>query len=105
MSRACRCEVCDGVARWSITRRGDVVESWACALDLDEVCRRLQRAWEVTELVVKDFAKSSEWAGISAALEVIANPVTGASLGVVVSGETARTNKIIEDRQRQKGDR
>jgi hypothetical protein len=32
--------------------------------------------------------------------DLVSNPVTGDSLGVVVSEETARTNKIIEDRHR-----
>lgn len=73
-----RCEVCQREPVWSITRRGDVVVSWACATHLTEVCHRLQRAFEVTELIVKHFAKSVEWAGIAADLESIAEGNTDA---------------------------
>jgi hypothetical protein len=52
MSYAHRCEVCAGIYRWRVLRRGDAVVSWACPAHLTEVCDRLQRGWEVTELVV-----------------------------------------------------
>lgn len=40
-------------AEWRIHRRGDAVVSWACNLHLAEECHRLQRDFEVTELVVR----------------------------------------------------
>jgi hypothetical protein len=57
MSRAFRCEICDKTPHWRLDRRGDAVVSWACNDDLAEVCRRLQRHFEVTELVVRDWAR------------------------------------------------
>jgi hypothetical protein len=59
VSRAYCCEVCDNAApRWNLTRRGDVVTSWACDAHLAEVASRLQRDREVTELVVIDALKA-----------------------------------------------
>ena len=54
MSYAFRCEVCAAMPLWRIERRGDAVVSWAC-MDgghLVTVLDRLQRSWEITELVV-----------------------------------------------------
>lgn len=62
MSRAFRCEVCDGEPMWSITRIGDVASTWACPADLSAVCDRMQRDFEVTELRVTHHAKAREWA-------------------------------------------
>jgi hypothetical protein len=39
-------------------RRGDVVVSWACDDHLVIVCERLQRDFEVTELIVRDSRKA-----------------------------------------------
>jgi hypothetical protein len=53
------CEVCDATdPHWYIMRRGDVVISWACDPHLAEVCTRLQRDREVTELIVTDSRKN-----------------------------------------------
>jgi hypothetical protein len=73
VSRTYCCEVCDesGV-RWNLTRRGDVVTTWACDAHLAVAADRLQRDHEVTELVVRDTRKAQEWAGISRALDRIA---------------------------------
>ncbi len=76
---AYRCEVCTGEPAWSITRRGDVAASWACDVDLAAACRRLQRDWEVTELVVEHYAKAVEWASIAVDLESIVREDGGAS--------------------------
>lgn len=55
------CEVCDGTdPHWMIMRRGDVVTSWACDSHLAAVCERLQRDFEVTELIVRDSRKARE---------------------------------------------
>ena len=55
------CEVCDGTnPHWTIMRRGDVVTSWACDDHLAAVCERLQRDFEVTELIVRDSRKARE---------------------------------------------
>jgi hypothetical protein len=63
--QAFRCEVCDGVPQWRILRRGDVVVSWACPSHLSEVCVRLQRHHELTELVITDSPKAREWADVA----------------------------------------
>ncbi len=48
------CEVCGtNTPTWRLDRRGDAVVTWACNLDLAEVCRRLQRPRERTEVVVR----------------------------------------------------
>lgn len=74
MSRVHCCEVCDTPdARWSVTRIGDVVTTWACDAHLGEVSGRLQRDHEVTEHVVRDALKAREWAGITRALDKIAD--------------------------------
>jgi hypothetical protein len=73
MSRAYCCEACDDAdPRWNLTRRGDVVTSWACDAHLATVAGRLQRDHEVTKLVVTDARKAREWAGIGRALNEIA---------------------------------
>lgn len=71
MSLAGRCEVDNVEPRWNVLRRGDAVVSWACDKHLAEVCSRLQRDSEVTELVVRDDRKACEWAGIHRDLERI----------------------------------
>lgn len=60
MSRAYRCEMCDGTpdsdqfAFWRIERHGDTAVTWSCMEHLNRVCLRLIRSWEaVTELSVK----------------------------------------------------
>lgn len=59
------CEVCDGAdPNWVIVRIGDVVMSWACDPHLAQVCDRLQRDFEVTELRVTNARKAQEWASI-----------------------------------------
>ena len=58
--------------RWRIERRGDAVVSWSCNQDLSEVCLRLQRDHEITELVVSDSVKRSEWAEIGRSLRGVA---------------------------------
>jgi hypothetical protein len=72
VSRYLRCEVCDKDPRWTLTRRGDVVTTWSCALHIDQIADRLQRDHEVTELVVTFTAKSIEWASVFRSLEAIA---------------------------------
>jgi len=73
VSRAYCCEVCDDAdPHWSVTRRGDVVTTWACDSDLSAVIARLQRDHEITTVTVVDVRKAREWAGISRALEKIA---------------------------------
>lgn len=52
MGGAFRCEVCGTEPRWRVERIGDAVVTWACILDLAEVCRRLQRDGELTTLMV-----------------------------------------------------
>jgi hypothetical protein len=54
LSRAYCCEVCDDA-------------------DLAQVAVGLQRDHEVTELVVSDARKAREWAGVSRALNAIAD--------------------------------
>ena len=83
MSRAYCCEVCDSAdPHWELTRRGDVVVSWACDTDLARVAEGLQRDREVTELVVSDARKAREWAGISRVLDKIAaRPGDGGAAG------------------------
>lgn len=74
VSLAYCCEVCDATdPRWNLTRRGDVVTSWACDDDhLAEVASRMQRDHEVTELIVTDSRKARKWAAIGRALDGIA---------------------------------
>jgi hypothetical protein len=51
---AYRCEICDDDRpMWRLDRRGDAAVSWACTRHLSEVCDRMQRGYEVTELVVR----------------------------------------------------
>ncbi len=64
MSLAYCCEICDAAdPHWTIMRRGDVVVSWACDDHLAIVCERLQRDFEVTELIVRDSRKARKRAG------------------------------------------
>jgi hypothetical protein len=73
VSRAYCCEVCDAAdPHWSVTRRGDVVTTWACDDHLAQAAEGLQRDHEVTELVVRDSRKAREWAGITRTLNEIA---------------------------------
>jgi hypothetical protein len=72
MSLAFHCEVCDGKPRWRLDRRGDAIVSWACDPHLATVCHRLQRDWEITELVISDSVKRREWVGVAARLDEIA---------------------------------
>lgn len=68
MSRAYCCEICDtDDPHWTIMRRGDVAVSWACDGHLAEVCERLQRDHEVTELIVQDYRKARERAAAARA--------------------------------------
>jgi hypothetical protein len=53
---------------WRLDRRGDAVVSWACPADLSTVLDRLQRDWEVTEVVVRHSPKAREWAEIGTTL-------------------------------------
>lgn len=73
MSRAYRCEVCDGEPMWSITRIGDVATTWACPNDLSAACDRMQRDFEVTELRVTHHVKSLEWAQLGRTLAKMPN--------------------------------
>lgn len=68
---AFRCEICHGEPRWRIERRGDAVVSWACDPHLADVCHRMQRDSEITELVVTDRIKRQEWLGIAKSLDVL----------------------------------
>lgn len=61
MSFAFRCEICQVTPWWRIERRGDAVVSWACRDHLSGVAERLQRSWEVTEVVVTFSTTSTEW--------------------------------------------
>ncbi len=55
------CEVCGcDTPTWRVLRRGDAVVSWGCDDDIYAVLHRLQRAWEVTELVVTNSVKLRE---------------------------------------------
>lgn len=73
MSVALACEVCatDRPA-WTVTRRGDAVVSWACDAHLADVAGRLQRDWEITELVVRSALKLWEWHEIGRSLDDVA---------------------------------
>ena len=73
---ASRCEVCDLDPRWRLDRRGDAVVSWACDPHLAEVCHRLQRDSEITELVVTDVVKRQEWREIGQALNAVSEEPT-----------------------------
>ena len=76
MGRAYACEVCDtDRPTWTVTRRGDAVVSWACDPHLAEVAHRLQRDWEVTELVVRLAPKVWEWHEIGRTLDDVAKGV------------------------------
>ena len=70
---AFRCEACDGEPTWQITRRGDVAVSWACPADLSTVADRMQRDFEVTELVVVHYRKLAEWHAIGRSLAKMPN--------------------------------
>lgn len=75
MSYAFRCEVCDAdPPHWRITRIGDVVLTWACDAHLAVICERLQRDFEITELIVQDSRKMREWAETGKTLAQIASP-------------------------------
>jgi hypothetical protein len=63
------CEECDDSdPLWRLTRQGDVVTSWACAAHVSLVCDRLQRDWEITQIIVTHARKAREWADIGATL-------------------------------------
>jgi hypothetical protein len=47
------CENCQRYPDWRIDRVGDAVVDGACNAHLADVVRRLQRAWEITELHVR----------------------------------------------------
>jgi hypothetical protein len=64
--------VCDGDPTWRISRRVDAVVSWACDEDLYTVCHRLQRDWEVSELVVVSQTKLREWSEVRSSLDAVA---------------------------------
>lgn len=49
---AYRCETCDTMPDWSVTRVGDVRMTWACGAHLAEACERFYRGVH-TELTVK----------------------------------------------------
>jgi hypothetical protein len=68
VSAAFRCEVCEAEPLWRILRRGDAVVSWACPEHLSQICDRLQRDWELTEVVVTNHAKAVEWSEIAKTL-------------------------------------
>lgn len=68
---AFRCEICHIEPRWRLDRIGDAIVSWACDQDLADVCHRLQRDPEITELVITDVVKRREWIGISQSLDRI----------------------------------
>jgi len=71
------CEVCDDPKpQWRLDRRGDAVVSWACDGHLSVVCHRLQRYWEITEIVVSSSAKRREWAAITKTLDQVADGTT-----------------------------
>lgn len=69
------CEICDDAPKWRFDRRGDAVVSWACAEHFDAVADRLQRDWEITELVVSLSTKRREWTEIATALDEEADRV------------------------------
>lgn len=69
MSLAHRCQICEGDPAWTIVRRGDVVVSWSCSVDLSDVCYSMQRDHEITELVITDSRKAREWNEISKSLD------------------------------------
>lgn len=80
MSRASCCETCDTTdPHWNITRRGDVVTTWACDDHLASACAGLQRDHEVTELIVVDSRKAVEWATIHRSLDRIAREPGGSA--------------------------
>lgn len=49
---AYRCGQCGQQPRWTLSRIGDAVRSWACAEHLSAECDALQRDFETTELSV-----------------------------------------------------
>lgn len=53
MSYAFLCEVCNASAVWRLDRRGDAAVTWTCEEDLSDVLWKMQRNWEVTEVVVR----------------------------------------------------
>lgn len=69
---AFRCHSCHDTADWRITRRGDAVVEWACQEHLAMICTYLQRDHEITELVITDHRKATEWNAIGKALHAIA---------------------------------
>jgi hypothetical protein len=72
MSLNSACGQCNGEPGWRITRRGDVVTSWACDAHVATECDRLQRDSEVTELVVVHYGKLVEYVEITRTLRAIA---------------------------------
>lgn len=79
MSYAFRCEICDTTPNWQIKRIGDVAVSWACDPHLPALCDRMQRDFEVTELMVVHYPKLAEWHGIGRALAKMPNNPNPAS--------------------------
>lgn len=75
---AYHCEICgQREPTWTITRRGDAAVSWACDPHLATVAHRLQRDWEVTELVVRLRPKAIEWAEIGQRLAEVTKASPG----------------------------
>jgi hypothetical protein len=69
---AYHCGICGcGAPTWTVTRRGDAAVSWACDAHLAATAHRLQRDWEVTELVVRLRPKAVEWAEIGQRLAAV----------------------------------
>jgi len=71
LGAAFRCLICGLIPRWRLDRRGDAVVTWACDGDLAEVCHRLQRINEISELVVTDCVKRAEWREIGNLLDTV----------------------------------
>ena len=69
---AFRCEVCDGLPLWRLTRIGDVATTWACADHVSVALDRLQRDHEVTEVSVRHAPKAAEWSSIGHRLNTVA---------------------------------
>jgi hypothetical protein len=55
-----------------VVRLGDGWVTWACFAHLGQVCDSLQRPWEISELLITNHRKLSEWVSIAAALEAVA---------------------------------
>lgn len=66
------CSECGESPDWRVVRLGDGVVMWACFAHLGPVCDALQRPWEISELLITNHRKLSEWNSIAAALESVA---------------------------------